>query len=392
MTTDANDQETSTTYFGDGLKASETDRRGVTRLFAYDNLGRPRRTRLADAPFSGVSWSQETRYVDGLQPQRIEIDARGKATTFDLDGLGRVVKETDALGHSRTFTWDGVNKVEETDKRPAHHKTAFEYDGINRLTKITDPAPFDTQTVVTTYDDAQNRVTEKDRRGFLKRTQLDPARPRRERHAGGRHAGRGDPRAEHLRRSGNKESQTDAEGRVTRFAYDAANRLAGRTDGFGTDDAATTTYVYDKAGNLIEERDARAAALGEPWSVKRTYDDLNRLETETDGEGNVTRYGYDAEGNRTSVMTPGGQSTQFDYDELGKLTKVTQPSPAPGQPSPVDRLRLRREPQPNPPDRRQRSRRRDGVRRAQPPEEDDPGPRRPHPRYGDHPVRRERQP
>ncbi len=96
-TTDAKGQEATTSYFGDGLKASETDRRGVERLYDYDGLGRLRKTRLAGAPFSGVSWSQETRYVDGPRPRRIEIDARGKQTTFDLDGLGRVVKETDAL-------------------------------------------------------------------------------------------------------------------------------------------------------------------------------------------------------------------------------------------------------------------------------------------------------
>ena len=69
--------------------------------------------------------------------------------------------------------------------------------------------------------------------------------------------------------------------------------------------------------------------------MKRTYDELNRLATETDGEANVTAYGYDPEGNRTSTTTPKGQTTSFDYDELGKLTKVTQPSPAAGQPRPV---------------------------------------------------------
>ena len=209
-----------------------------------------------------------------------------------------MVKETDALGHYRSFTWDGVNKTEETDKRAPHHKTLFEYDGINRLTKTTDPAPFEAQTVVSTYEDTLNRVTTKDRRGFLTRTQTDPL-------------GRvvtvtravGEPEAAVLETNaydpnGNKTLATDAEGRKTRFEYDAANRLKAREDGFETADAAITTLVYDKAGNLLEDRDARSAALGEPWSAKRSYDELNRLETETDGEGNVTTYGYDGEGNR----------------------------------------------------------------------------------------------
>ena len=323
-TTDALGNEASAPWLGDDLKESETDRRGVTKLFTYDNLGRPRKARLESAPFSQVGWSQETQYVDGSSPKRIEVDARGKRTTFELDALARVVTETDHLGHSRRFTWDGVNKIAETDKRG--NETLFEYDALNRLEKTTDPAPFSAQTVVTTYEDALNRVTTQDRRGTLSRTQMDPL-------------GRvvtvtrapGTPEEAVLETNaydpnGNKTLATDAEGRKTRFDYDAANRLSAREDGFQSVDAATTTFVYDKAGSQLEERDARAAALGLPWSVQRSYDDLGRLVTETDGEGNVTRYLYTEEGQRRSVQAPKGQITELDYDELGKLTKVTQPA------------------------------------------------------------------
>jgi RHS repeat-associated protein len=334
-TTDAAQQRTVAAYDGEGLKIAETDRRGISRVFTHDNLGRLRREALAAASIASLGWSRETRYGD-KERQRIEVDARGLATTLDLDGLDRVVREADALGHFRTFRWDGVNKREETDKRPSHHKTAFDYDAVNRLTKTTDPAPFDGQTVVITYEDAQNRVTEKDRRGSLKVTQLDPA---------GRVVNvtraAGTPDEAAVERNtwdgnGNREATTDGEGRVTRFAYDAANRLESRTDGFATPDAATTTFRYDGVGNLLEERDARAALLGEPWSSKRTWDALNRLETETNGEGDVTTYGYDNEGNRTSVKAPMGQVTTFEYDEVGKLTRVIQPPPNPSlDPTPL---------------------------------------------------------
>src|SRR5262249_19413100 len=117
--------------------------------------------------------------------------------------------------------------------------------------------------------------------------------------------------------------------------YDAANRLKGREDGFGSEDAAIATFVDDKVGNVLEERDARTAALGLPWSTKKTYDDLNHVETETDGEGDLTSYGYDGEGNRTSVTSPKSKQTTYVYDELGKLTKVTQPAPSSGESQPV---------------------------------------------------------
>jgi RHS repeat-associated protein len=334
-TTDARSQRTTFEYDGEGLKTNETDRRGVARSFGYDNLGRLRREALVSAPLSGVPWSREVRYLD-RERRRVEIDARGRATTLDLDGLDRVVKETDALGHFRRIRWDGVSRIAETDKRPAHHETRFEHDALDRLVKTTDPHPFTNQTVETTYDDAQNRTLTKDRRGFLARTQFDPlGRVVSVTRAVGtvdeaeveRHTWDG---------NGNRETTTDGEGRVTRFVYDAANRLRAREDGFQSPDAAVTTFVHDKAGNLLEERDARAAALAEPWSTKRTYDALHRLETESDGEQNVTTYGYDPEGNRTSTTTPRGKTTAFEYDELGKLTKVIQPPPNPSlDPTPL---------------------------------------------------------
>jgi YD repeat-containing protein len=60
--------------------------------------------------------------------------------------------------------------------------------------------------------------------------------------------------------------------------------------------------------------------------LRNTYDALNRLETTTDAETDVTGYGYDEEGNRTSVVEPEQQETTYAYDELGKLLRVVQPA------------------------------------------------------------------
>src|SRR6266540_3150845 len=313
---------------GEGLRTAEVDRRDVRKEMAYDNLGRLLRTAVLPSR-GGQLWSQETEYRD-QDLRRVETDARGFKTTFELDRMGRVVALVDPDGFRKTTAWDGVNKVGESDKRG--NLTTFVYDAVNRLRLTTDPAPFDQQKVERTYDDANNRVTERDRRGLVKVTQLDALGRVRSVVRSGvtleRHEYDG---------NGNRTLTRDAEDRLTRFDYDPANRLSRRVEGPGTPVEGATTFKHDENGNVLEERDARAAALGAAYSVKRTYDRLNRLETETDGEGNETSDAYDPEGNRVSLREPMGQETTYDYDELGKLSKVTPPPPASGQPQPVTR-------------------------------------------------------
>ena len=67
--------------------------------------------------------------------------------------------------------------------------------------------------------------------------------------------------------NGNKTLATDAEGKKTRFEYDAANRLHAREDGFESPDAAVTTFAYDKAGNLL--RGARRPGSGSRRALVR---------------------------------------------------------------------------------------------------------------------------
>jgi len=326
-TEDALTRPTTHEYDGEGLKTAEVDRRGVRREFTYDNLGRPRRS-LVVPSLTGVAWSHEVAYQD-VARKRIETDARHHSTSFDLDRLGRVVRATDALSHAVVTAWDGVNKRSETDRRG--NTTRYDYDDINRLVRVTDPAPFASQTFETTYLDAANQRSEKDRRGIVRVTQLDPlGRVLTVTRAGVvLETNAYDP-------LGNKVSAKDGEGKETAFTYDAANRLSARIDGVGSADEATTTFKSDENGNRVEERDARAASLGEPFSVRHTFDPLNRLSTSTDGEGDVTTYDYDEEGNRSLLRTPEGHETTYAYDELGKLIRVTQP-PTPDLPAAVSR-------------------------------------------------------
>ena len=117
------------------------------------------------------------------------------------------------------------------------------------------------------------------------------------------------------------------------FAYDARNRLVRVEDGLG----ARVTYRYDVRGNRVsEEQVISDGENGDGQSVVRKiryrYDKAGRLTekreildsglAEADKsvmEMAVTRYSYDANGNRTAIITPEGYHITREYDCRDRL-------------------------------------------------------------------------
>jgi RHS repeat-associated protein len=150
------------------------------------------------------------------------------------------------------------------------HKTAYEYPEGN-LTKITPELPLKPTTL--TYD-ADGRV--------------------------------------HTVTDGREITSTytyDGEDRVTKVEYS---------------DGSSVSFKYDADGNVIERVDAKA--FGEPYTgvTYYEYDKLNRPILETTPTGKSTRYGYDYDGNLTSLEDAGGTLT-YGYGPDDLLTSLTEP-------------------------------------------------------------------
>ena len=133
-------------------------------------------------------------------------------------------------------------------------------------------------------------------------------------------------------------SVTDSEG-TTNYTYDANGNRASSTYPNGV----VTTYEYNNINALTRQisKDSNNTVLasyeytiganGERLSctelnrtVEYTYDELNRLTSETVTRGNttsVTEYTYDANSNRTS-MTKDGTVTNYTYNSLNQLTQA----------------------------------------------------------------------
>lgn len=93
---------------------------------------------------------------------------------------------------------------------------------------------------------------------------------------------------------GRLSSITDTQGRVTTFAYDAANLVSSVTDPAGR----VHSYGYDAAKNLT---------------------------THTNPTSGVTTFAYDANKNLTQITTPAGRVVAFAYDASKRVTSMSRP-------------------------------------------------------------------
>jgi YD repeat-containing protein len=112
-------------------------------------------------------------------------------------------------------------------------------------------------------------------------------------------------------------------GKKTKTVYDDNRRKSSVTVGYGTTDAATTSYGYDNVGNLTSVTNP----LGH-WIVTN-YDERNRPSSINDSN-RVTAFTYDTFGRKRSITRPNGQVVTYEvYDEMNRL-KQQRVSQTPG--------------------------------------------------------------
>ncbi|WP_046168926.1 RHS repeat protein, partial [Chromobacterium vaccinii] len=308
--------------FGNAVKI--TDPRGNAGYFYFDALGR--RILQVD-PEGGVTRTDYdalgnaravTRYANAVDPTALQIgilptvaaDAKRDAVSrIDYDALGRQTRITDAEGGVESMTYDAFgNKATYTNQLGA----VFSYD----------------------YDAAGHVLKETGRDGAtvlsVKRFEYDAF--------------------------GNRTLQVEAEGQLeqrrTSYGYDSLNRLVSqRGDVVHTytltgadlkpleaDVAPTETRRYDAAGNLVEFIDAGGNV------TRSAYDSQNRKVRERNGDGYVTTWAYDGAGNvieqrvyaaAVGLPADGGapqpadgncRVTKFEYDNNNRLKRTITPS------------------------------------------------------------------
>ncbi len=304
---DAAGEVTVFAYSGQDL-TQITDPNGHNIFITYDAQHRATAiTRVTD-PTAGTGPTIGFAYNSG---STVVTDANNHQTTYTYDAMGRVTQVVDAAGHSQAATYNpDSNVLTYTDAASKVTNYTYGANGGESMTQMQLPTGATAKLAYADSAHPYSATSFTDAQGNTAQYTYDP--------------------------NGNQTSSTNqlASNNTLKQTYNANGTVATSTDALGH----VTTYGYDTAGNLTTI--TPPAPLG---AITLTDDVLSRVATVTDGRGQQTSflydrsdrpihanfsdgtgiaYGYDANGNLTTLIDGTG-TTNLTYDPLNRqLTKV----------------------------------------------------------------------
>ena len=298
----------------------------LSTALLYDVEGRPTAVQTPDGALSAVGRDRLGRVVRSVDP-------RGRVTALTLDALGRVTRVIGPDQDITTFQYDAAsNLVRFTDPRGS--TTLYAYDALDRLVAITYP---DESTELFTYDAASNLATYMNNRGQRRTFSYDDA----ERLVSVVYETDSTEVSFTYDFMDHPLSRTERNGDVTTFRYDNLYRVRSelRSATLGSSSRSWAhSHTLDAVGNRIAfsaEAGTRygsahygqdAYGAGTPtWQVPGGYNDVDLAPSYKDRLGQETLFGYDVEGNRTTVTRPGGSTapvTTATYDIVNRLAAI----------------------------------------------------------------------
>jgi RHS repeat-associated protein len=123
--------------------------------------------------------------------------------------------------------------------------------------------------------------------------------------------------------AGNLDTSTDSRGAVSDYNYDAANRVTSVSFTLGGVTDQTITYGYDAGTN---QNGRLTSASDADHTLAFTYDSHGRVTGKGQTVGGVTLamgYGYDAAGRLGNVQLPSGNTVTFGYNANGQVSSLS---------------------------------------------------------------------
>jgi RHS repeat-associated protein len=306
-------ETTSFSFYPTGLLKQVTLPDSSYVLYTYDAAHRL--TEISDEAGNSIQYTLDNMGNRTAEKTYDPSNTLHRTHTRAFNTLNELYQDINAAGTSAvTTTYAYDNNANQTAiDAPLSRNTANAYDALNRLDQITDPNSgntyftYDAEDDLTSVKDPRSLTTSYSYNGFGDVTQL--ASPDTGTTSSTYDSG------------GNLSTSTDARNSVATYAYDAANRVTSIAYKMGGTTDQTLAFGYDSGtngkGRLTSASDAN-------HSLAWTYDFRGRVVGKglTVGTVNLSvGYGY-TNGDRTSLVTPSGQSVTYGYNSNHQVTSI----------------------------------------------------------------------
>lgn len=320
-----NDKPTETR---DARSSGPTDNTYRTTV-GYTAFGLPETTTRPDGRTTRATYTTGTEPATGggTTPPGLlatEMTAGGAVTTYAYNAAGDVVSSVLPTGLTFTYSYDAAGRklstTETSDGQPAGVTTTYAYDTTGRITAQTGPKVSDAvtgavhQTRTTMTYDSDGRITGTTTADIVgtdgsrtTTTLYDTA--------------------------GRVETDTDAEGGVTRYSYDLLGHTSRVTDPLGQVTRYTYTPRGQRATTVVEGWNGDGGGTRDLTVESRAYDPAGRLASVVDAMGAETAYTYFDDGlpatSTAQKVTQSDGTTRSivleanEYDGAGQLVKRT---------------------------------------------------------------------
>jgi RHS repeat-associated protein len=258
--------------------------------------------------FTAPAWTQDT--LSGAEGTGYTLTLENQ-TVYKFSGsTGRLESVTDRNGNATTLAYNGSGNLE-TITDPASRKIKLTYNSEGLVESAEDPMK---HVVKYTYESGNLKsVTQPGESALRWQFKYD-----------GSHRmtelvdGRSGKSTIEYNSSNQVVSQADPMKRTTSFEYEAFDT---KTTNHATGDVSVQYFTSNGVGTSATNGYGTSSATTET-SVFNAADELLSV---TDGNGHITKYGYDTHGNRTSMINPDNDETKWEYDSTHDVISTTTP-------------------------------------------------------------------
>lgn len=256
------------------------------------------------------------RFYDAAGNEVRIRDARGYDTTKEYDALHRLVKIVYPEGNIEQFEYD-ENSNQSGYINGNFYRTAYTYNRHNQLVEVADQVYG--VTAIYGYDRLGNMTMMKNGLGHVTKYDYDEL---------GRLLLEEDPQGNkktfRYDAVGNRIYSKDPNGTESVYEY-YPNNLVKKITLTNGEATKVLAYEYDEAGVRTKVQDDGVVTEYNTYDTGYLPDPFGRIHKETrrfEGKTYTVEYQYDLMGRRTGIRYPTGRWVNYQYNQVGELTKV----------------------------------------------------------------------